>query len=147
MWFILEQQPNKLCYVILLYSQIKQLCYHLKQEHKFLFFPWRWKKKQTSITNLICSNPESIDSIANRNVERLFESIVHSKVIDNILFYFSPYMIYNLVKKNWLSGLCNINSTTKNINQHRYSVTPYTTFLKLENRLAWFKHRMTHTKL
>ena len=56
---------NKFFYVTLLYSQIKQMCQHLKQELKIQFFLQRLKKTQTSIANLISNNAEAIDSIAN----------------------------------------------------------------------------------
>ena len=59
------------------------------------------KKKQTSIVNSIFKNPETTTcSTAKRNIEGLSESIVHSKVTDNILFYISGSMINNLCKKD-----------------------------------------------
>ena len=64
---------------------------------KSSIFSLEIKKRQTSVTNLISSNQETPDSTANRNVKELFESIVHSKVTDNILFYISGYMIRNFV--------------------------------------------------
>ena len=55
-------------------------------------------KKQTFIVNLISNNSETAVSFANKNVEGLLESTVHSKVTDNIFFNVSGYMIRNLVK-------------------------------------------------
>ena len=55
-------------------------------------------KKQTFIANLISNNSETTVSIANKNVEGLLESIVHSKVTDNIFFNGSGYIIRNLLK-------------------------------------------------
>ena len=55
-------------------------------------------KKQTFIANLISNNSKTTVSIANKNVEGLLESIVHSKVTDNIFFNGSGYIIRNLLK-------------------------------------------------
>lgn len=43
--------------------------------------------KQTFIANLISNNPQITESIVNRNAEGHFQSMVHSKVTDNVLFY------------------------------------------------------------
>ena len=71
------------------------LTYKFSQDHTELFFRAYVvvESSITSIANLIPNNPEGTDSIANRNVEGLFESIVHSKVTGNILFYISGYVI------------------------------------------------------
>ena len=50
------------------------------------------KSKQTPIANLISNNLKATDFIVHRNFEELFDSIVHTKVTDNILFYISDYI-------------------------------------------------------
>ena len=56
------------------------------------------KKKQTSISNLVPKNPETINSIGDRNTKGLFEFIVYYEVTENVLFHIFGYMIQNPVK-------------------------------------------------
>ena len=99
-------------------------------------FSFEIKKNQTSITNLISSNQETADSTANRNVERLLQSIVHSKVTDNILFYISGYMIRNFVTNIDFQDCVTSMAQPAVSTDYQYSATPYVIFLYVGVRLA-----------
>ena len=92
------------------------------------------KKKQTIIANLIPNTSETTDSIANRNVEGLFESIVHSKVTDNVLFYISGYIIRNLIKniecQDCTTSMVQLEAST----DYQYYAAPDATILNCNNR-------------
>ena len=103
---------------------------------KSSIFSLEIKKRQTSVTNLISSNQETPDSTANRNVKELFESIVHSKVTDNILFYISGYMIRNFVTNIDFQDCVTSMPQPAVSNDYQYSATLYVIFLYRKSKIS-----------
>ena len=99
---------------------------------KVQFFSLIARKKQVSVANLISNNLEVTDSIVNRNVEGVFDSIVRSKVTDNILFYISDYIARNLVASIDYQECATSVVKPSVLTDQQYLATPYATFLNCD---------------